>query len=48
MKIIYVHHGNRAISNPPKQTDDLTELGLKTTLKEFTLPHFLDAKKPQK
>lgn len=29
MKIIYVHHGNRAISNPPKQTDDLTELGYK-------------------
>lgn len=29
MKIIYVHHGNRKIGNPPSQNDDLTELGYK-------------------
>ncbi len=29
MKIIYVHHGNRKIENPPSQKDDLTELGYK-------------------
>ena len=28
MKIIYVHHGNRAKCNPPSQTDDLTPLGV--------------------
>ncbi len=27
MKIIYVHHGNRLLGNPPTQDDDLTELG---------------------
>ena len=29
MKIIYVHHGNRKIGNPPSQDDDLTEIGYK-------------------
>ena len=29
MKIIYVHHGNRKLGNPPSQDDDLTELGYK-------------------
>ncbi|MBQ3494441.1 MAG: histidine phosphatase family protein [Clostridia bacterium] len=27
MKIIYVHHGNRQVGNPPTQNDDLTPLG---------------------
>lgn len=27
MKIIYIHHGNRNVGNPPTQQDDLTELG---------------------
>ena len=27
MHIIYVHHGNRKLGNPPTQEDDLTELG---------------------
>ena len=29
MKIIYVHHGNRKLGNPPTQNDDLTEIGYK-------------------
>ena len=29
MKIIYLHHGNRKIGNPPSQNDDLTEIGYK-------------------
>ena len=29
MKIIYVHHGNRKLGNPPTQEDDLTEIGYK-------------------
>ena len=29
MKIIYVHHGQRLIGNPPTQEDKLTELGIK-------------------
>ncbi len=29
MKIIYVHHGNRNMGNPPSQDDDLTEIGYK-------------------
>ena len=27
MKIIYIHHGNRKLGNPPTQDDDLTEIG---------------------
>ena len=27
MKIVYVHHGNRKLGNPPSQEDDLTEIG---------------------
>ena len=27
MKIVYVHHGNRKIGNPPSKEDDLTEIG---------------------
>lgn len=27
MKIVYVHHGNRKLGNPPTQDDDLTEIG---------------------
>lgn len=29
MKILYVHHGNRKLGNPPTQNDDLTEIGYK-------------------
>ncbi len=29
MKIVYVHHGNRKLGNPPTQEDDLTEIGYK-------------------
>ncbi|MBO4569873.1 MAG: histidine phosphatase family protein [Clostridia bacterium] len=29
MNILYVHHGNRKVSNPPTQDDDLTEIGYK-------------------
>ena len=29
MKIIYLHHGNRKIGNPPSQNDDLSEIGYK-------------------
>ena len=29
MKIIYVHHRNRKLGNPPTQNDDLTEIGYK-------------------
>lgn len=29
MKLIYVHHGNRKIGNPPSQDDDMTEFGYK-------------------
>ena len=29
MKIIYIHHGNRNLGNPPSQNDDLTEIGYK-------------------
>ena len=29
MKIIYVHHGNRKMGNPPTENDDLTERGYK-------------------
>ena len=27
MKIVYVHHGNRQIGNPPNQDDDLSPIG---------------------
>ena len=27
MKIIYIHHGNRELGNPPSKDDDLTEIG---------------------
>ena len=27
MKIIYIHHGARKLSNPPTQNDDLTDIG---------------------
>ena len=29
MKILYIHHGNRKLGNPPTQNDDLTEIGYK-------------------
>ena len=29
MKIVYAHHGNRKLGNPPSQDDDLTEIGYK-------------------
>lgn len=29
MKIIYVHHANRALGNPPSQNDDLTDVGVR-------------------
>ena len=29
MKIIYVHHGNRKMGNPPTQDDDMSEFGYK-------------------
>jgi len=29
MKIIYVHHGNRELGNPPSQDDNITKLGKK-------------------
>ena len=29
MKIVYVHHGNRLIGNPPTQDDDMSPVGYK-------------------
>ena len=29
MKIVYVHHGSRKMSNPPSQNDDLSKLGVR-------------------
>ena len=42
MKIIYVHHGNRKIGNPPTQNDDLSEFGIKDC---ELLAELLNAKK---